>query len=83
MVGENQIFRTWQLAETMDHDAMAWHLLRPIRLQIYSVPEQSGLWRDGLLRLRRQRRRRDSQVQHGSHIAACLSQHHHLAKEQD
>ncbi|XP_025826869.1 uncharacterized protein LOC112902155 isoform X2 [Panicum hallii] len=67
-----------QLAARVGDAPVALHLRGALRLEVRPVPPPLRVRGDGLLRVRRQGRRRDSQVQHGAHPAPRLPEHHHL-----
>lgn len=83
VVAEGQVLFGGQLEEGVGHGPLAQHLRGPLRLEVHPVPPPRRLPRHGLLRLHRQGRRRDPQVQHGPHSPPRLPQHHHLDPQQD
>lgn len=67
----------------MGNDAVAGDLDGSVCLQVCPVSKQGRVPSDGLLCLRRQRRGRNPEVQHGFDITTSMPEHHYLAQKQD
>jgi hypothetical protein len=77
---KEQVFLVGQLEEVVDFVFVVGCFSGSLHMEVRAISAPKWLRCDGLLSLCGQRRRRDSQTQHGTHLITHVSKHSHMGK---